>query len=489
MKTVKKNWYALVLLSLFLPINMMGQSKEVPVTTSSKEALKYFTDGLDKMDNIEFISATQLFDKAIAEDKDFALAYLYRSQSGGGFSVFRQNLDKAVSLAGKVSEGEKQEIMFLKAQADGDGAKQKQALDWLVEKFPSDKRVQMLAGEYYYSMNDFKTALTHFTNVTTLDKNYSFVYNMIGYAQSAQNNFPEAEKAFQTYIKLLPDKGNPYDSYGELLLKMGKYDESIAQYKMAVQKDPVNFAASLTGVGNNYIFKGDFETARKYFQEYYDKAPDVSGKLTALNAKALSFVFEGNVDKANSTLDEYRALAEKENRTTSLIISYFSSGLILSEAGKSAEGAKYFDKAQEAVEKANLPEATKETMRTFAALNHAYSLAMTDNLEQAKAELDKCKPKIEARKNPLEMYACNSVAGLYEMKKANYDQALSYFSKADSESPITWYYTALTYKKKGDIQNATKLFDKVTKYNVSSLDLAVVRDKSKEEVKLAQNTR
>jgi tetratricopeptide (TPR) repeat protein len=483
MKKLRNGLLSILTVSLIFPVNLYSQGKEIPVTTTSKEALKYFLDGRDKFENIEFLAAASLFDKAITADPGFAMAYLYRSQSGGGYNVFRQNIDKASSLTDKVSEGEKQEVLFLKSQADGDGPKQKASLDWLLTNFPADKRVQILAGNYYYFINDFSASLEHFTKATELDKNYAFAYNMIGYNQSSLNNFPEAEKAFQTYIRLVPDKGNPYDSYGELLLKMGKYDESIVQYKKAVEKDPLNFANSLSGIGNNYVFKGDYESARKYYQENYDKASDVSGKLASVYSKAISYVYEGNIDKALNTFEEYRSLAEKENRTLNIINSYNTCGFILSETGKPAEGKKYFEKADELIDKSNLSEATKENLKTASMMNHLYNLTAMKELDKAKALLDNCRQKVESRKNPTEEMMFNSVTGYYYLQNGNWDNAIGNLSKADKESPLNWYYTAVAYDKKGDKDNAKKLFAKVTSCNVPSLELAIVKNRAKEGMK------
>jgi len=94
---------AIICVLLISPQYMCSQKGEMTITTSSDEALKLFLDGRDKLDNIETAAAAPLFDKAIEKDPNFALAYLYRSQSGGGFKIFRKNLEKAVSLADKVS--------------------------------------------------------------------------------------------------------------------------------------------------------------------------------------------------------------------------------------------------------------------------------------------------------------------------------------------------------------------------------------------------
>ncbi|MCK7517390.1 MAG: hypothetical protein MZV64_06535 [Ignavibacteriales bacterium] len=52
------------------------------ITTNSDEAFKNCSTGRDMYDNLENSSGgLDLFDKAIALDKDFAMAYLYRANS------------------------------------------------------------------------------------------------------------------------------------------------------------------------------------------------------------------------------------------------------------------------------------------------------------------------------------------------------------------------------------------------------------------------
>jgi tetratricopeptide (TPR) repeat protein len=482
MKTRKIGPYFVWIIFLVFTLNTLAQVKEVPITTSSKEALNLFLSGRDKLENIEFFEAAPLFDKAIQLDPNFALAYLYRASSGGGYNVFRQNLDKAVSISDKVSEGEKLQILFVQAQFDGNGLKQKEYLDQLLKSFPSDKRIHYWAGGYYYGINDFPTALVHLTKSAVLDNKYAPAYNLIGYCQSALGNYQEAEKAFQTYIELIPNNANPYDSYAELLLKMGKYDESIAQYKKALEKDPM-FTTSLAGIGNNYIFKGDYGSARKYYQEYFDKAPTIDEKFSAIDLKATSFIHEGKIKEALTAYDEYRALAEKENLIPNTINSYLIQGLILAENGNSLEGMKYFQKSIDFMEKLKLQEAEKENFATFLMIERVYFLAANGELDKATDESEKCISKVESRKDPVQEMTLNSIMGYLECKKGNYDKAIQYFSKGTKDNPFYWYYTALAFSNKGDKQNALKLFEKITKWNVNSTDLALVRKRASAEMK------
>lgn len=480
MRTLKKYFYAFLISACIAP-TMAAQTKEIPITTSSKEALDLFLAGRDKIENLVTTTAATLFDKAIEKDPNFALAYLYRSQSGGGFNVFRQNLDKAVSLSGQASEGEQLVISYYQAFADGNGEKQKESLDKLLSTFPSDKRVESIAGEYYYGINDFKQALTHFKKANEIDKNFAPVYNMIGYCEAGLNNFPEAESAFQTYIKLIPNNPNPYDSYGELLLKMGKYDESIAQYKKALDKDPT-FTTSLEGIGNNYVFKGDFTTARKYFQDYYDKSTVLNGKMNALYQIAVSYIYEGKHAEAVKAFDDFRAKAEKENLVTSAINSYAFQGFTATEGGNPKEGQEYFAKATDLLSKSDLPAATKENFTMNSLFWKFYSLTANNEIDKAQAAADECRAKVESRKNPNEEMFFNTLLGIFEVKRGNFDKAIGYFNKGDNQDPLTWYYSAVAYNKNGDKDNSNKLFSKVSKWNLSSMNLAFVRKNAAEEL-------
>ncbi len=111
-------------------------------------------------------------------------------------------------------------------------------------------------------------------------------------------NTQNAEKAFQKYIKLIPDDPNPYDSYAELLLKEGKYNESIKQYEKALSIDP-HFVASYFGMASDYNYLGKNKTAREKLDKLLkDVARNDGEKRGALFAKAVSYVDEGDMEMA-----------------------------------------------------------------------------------------------------------------------------------------------------------------------------------------------
>ena len=83
-------------------------------------------------------------------------------------------------------------------------------------------------------IGDDATALKHFNDAANLDKKYAPAYNDIGYANMGLGKYADAETAFKNYITLIPKNPNPYDSYAEMLMKTGRYDDSIVQYNQAL---------------------------------------------------------------------------------------------------------------------------------------------------------------------------------------------------------------------------------------------------------------
>jgi CubicO group peptidase (beta-lactamase class C family) len=64
--------------------------------------------------------------------------------------------------------------------------------------------------------------------------------NLLAYQLMWSNRDSLAAEVFKTDLDLFPDSWNVYDSYGELLLKMGKTEEAIMMYKMSIVLNPEN---------------------------------------------------------------------------------------------------------------------------------------------------------------------------------------------------------------------------------------------------------
>ena len=462
-----------VLLLLFIsPGALLAQQKEMSLTTS-KEALALFVQGREKAENLE--DPGTLFEQAVQKDPEFAIAYLFAGRTN---QEFRKNVEKAASLADRVSPGEREWILAAKDQAEGNQAGRKMHLEQLLKLHPVDKRVHSQMGFYYRSIGDDATALRHFTEAVKLDKNYAPAYNNIGYSNLSLGRYGDAEQAFKTYIKLIPKNPNPYDSYAELLMKTGEFDASIKQYQRALLIDPT-FINSYRGIGNNYAYKGDYVKARESYQLMFDKASDDGLRDLALLSAVNSYLAEGNTEKALQVNERRRAMAEKAGDDVSLIAVYTAAGFILAESGKLDDAAQQFEKADQLRNEPSLAPAVRENRRFGGMQNRARLSIARQEFDSAKVQLEEIRQYLSSRKNPNQERGYNETAGFLELGQKNYAKALAYFATANSNDPYIWYYQAVAEEAAGESKRATALYVKVTRWNqLDDMGYALVRSRA-----------
>ncbi len=456
---------------------MLAQNFSLPITTSSDEARNKFKEGRAYLENAHPTKAADLFDEAIKLDPDFALSHLYRCGTYvGGFNIAEKHMQKAVSLVDKVTGGEKNLILFQQAVFNGDQVRQKMYLDNLIVAFPYNKRIQALAGNYYYGISDYKTALKHLRKSVKIDENFAPSYNMIGYSESALKNYDEAEKAFKKYIELRPDSPNPYDSYAELLLHLGRYDESIAEYQKAFNKDNT-FLNALFGIGHNYVFKNDFKKAREYYNKVFDQSKDIYEKLTAIYWDGTSYIYEGKLKDALKVFDKRKKLAQKNGLTTTVIGTINTEGFILTEMGQPEKGMKMYETANKMISSSNLPKEIKSNLEINGKINICYSLASNNKITEAEHEAQALTEMVNKRGNENEIQALNGTIAILEMKKGDYQSAIDHFKKTDLEnSPFNMQKLATAYEKMGNTQMANEYFNKVKNSNQNGIGYALIRN-------------
>ena len=453
----------------------VAQQKQLSITTASPEALVLYQKALDYVENVESESARPLLDQAIQKDSGFAMAYALRAVTGAGFNVARENRDKAVSLIDKVSPGERHWIMAAQAQADGDVLKMKQQLVELLKLHPNDQHVAYFAGNASRLVDDSE-ALTHFKRATAINPKFAAPYNQIGYIQLRKGDFPGAEQALKQYITNRPDSANPYDLYAELLLRMGRYDESIAQDEKALSNSPA-FAGSLIGIGHNNVFKGVYAKARDSYKRLYDtgNAPD---KASSLYWTAVSFVHEGKPVEAIQALEQQREFATAEKLTPTAMASYLDQAWLLSESGKATDAGANIDKAEAMIDGAPFTDRAKADWHRQVLLSKALTAAQAKDFATAGSTTERAKATMtsDLPRSATENY--ESAMGVIDVLQGKYDAALPHLKRADPEDPYAMFYQAEAMRLKGDAAGAAKMYKKVATSNQNGVGYALVRSRA-----------
>jgi len=223
---------------------------KLPITTASEKARELYLQGRNLQEKLRALDARPYFQKAVAEDPDFALGYFSLAFTSTSTKEFFASLEKAVSLADAVSEGERWWILGAKAGTDGNPVKQRELFQKLAEKYPNDERCQNILGGHYFGQQQYNYAIEQYEKAIKINPEFSQPYNQLGYAYRFLEKYEDSERTFKKYIEVIPDDPNPYDSYAELLLKIGKFAASIENYRKALQQDP-SFTASYLGIATS----------------------------------------------------------------------------------------------------------------------------------------------------------------------------------------------------------------------------------------------
>jgi len=485
------------------------KEREIPITTSSKEALRLFKQGRNLYENLRSQESIEYFIRAIAKDPNFAMAYYYLASayrytgSSDGFyrnlrkavalidkylafahpytgdtTDFYFTLQKAVSLADKVSRGERLIILGLQASVQGNLEKEEELFQKLVKVYPKDKRAHFELGTFYYNQRNYSLAKNSLEKAIEIDPKYAPAYNMLGYSYSLFGKYPKAEKVLKKYAELIPNEPNPYDSWGELLMKVGKFDESIDAYKKAISIDPT-FYNSYHGIGMNYAFKYKWEEGRKYLQKLYEIAPTDAQRRQALYFMMTSYIDEGNFDKALEKLQERYEIAKENEEIMEIHRDLKIMGDIFLEVGKFDEARAKYIKSVEVLARTDMSEEIKEDAKRGFLFDEARIALEEGKLASAKSKAESFYKHAEKEHNEREIGWYHELSGAIALHEKRFDDAIKELKATDQYNPLNLYRMAIAYESKGDKVRAKELYLKAANFNEINYNYSFIRMKSK----------
>jgi len=451
---------------------------KIPISSASEEAKKEFALGQSLQDKLLIQDSIQHFDRAIALDPNFALAELNRAATSPTAKEFFAHLNKAVALSEKASPGERLLILATEAGANGNPTKQKEYLDQLVADYPNDERAQFNLGGYHFGQQEFPQAIEHYKKATELNPGFSNAFNLLGYAYRQNEDYGNAEQAFKNYIALIPKDPNPYDSYAELLLKMGRFDESIKQYQKALAVEP-NFINSHFGIAANLMYQGKAALAIAELQKITMKARSDAERRTALFGKTVVYADSGDWAKALAEVDQQYALGEKTGDVPARAGDLQLKGNILLEMGRYAEAADSFARALKMTEESNLSDQIKNNTRRFDHYNRARVALGQKDMATAKSEAMEFWKAAEASGNPGQIKLAHELAGMVALEAKDPAHAVEQLQQANLQNPYNLYRLCVAYRDKGDAAQAAKFCQKAAAVNsLPQINLAIVRAKA-----------
>ena len=454
----------------------------VPITTSSDQARQAYRDGRDLLERLRATDAGAYFAKAAQLDPAFALAYYGLANTAPTPADFFAALRKAVALAGKTSEGEAHMILALEAQTNGKPAVAQENLLALVKAYPEDERAHTLLGNYYFGRQEYEAAITEYRRATAINPKFSQPYNQLGYALRSLERYDEAEQAFKTYVELIPGDPNPYDSYAELLMKRGRFAESIEQYRKALAQN-ANFASSYIGIANDQIFLGKPQEARATLATLEHIARNDGEKRLGHFWTAIAYLHEGDTRSALGEIGRNHEIAKSAGDRAAMAGDLNLMGTIELEAGHPDAALAKYDESVAAVDVADTTAAVNETAHR----NHLCDLArvalLRHDLKTAAADAERYRQAVAAKNIPFEVRQAHEIAGLVAAASGDRVTAVRELQQANQQDPRVLFALGEAYAAAGDAAAARNAFTRAADFDGLGFNYAFVRAKAQAKLK------
>ena len=455
-----------------------AQSAEISITTKSEDALKSYNHGLELLSQLHFQLAITDFENAVGIDKDFAMSYLQMALAFYGeenFSKYIENVDKAVGLVNKVSDGERLIILIEKAKLSHNSDEMKKLLKQLVEKFPDDKLSYYYFGIYYFNQGNYTNAIKEFEKSQKIVPGFIPVLNLLAYSNSYTGNYFKAKELMNKIVQIIPDESMPYYLMGDVYLKEGKFTESLEAYKKALEKNP-EFVSAYLGIGNNLIFQNKNDEARIEFEKSYNLSKDEWQKRSALLSIVCSYIHEGKYEIAYDKLQNRYSIAEKSNDILQMVSDLRFMGDILLEWGKPEDARIKYKKSVDISEKSTLPKEIKEDIKHQVLFADALIDIKNNNISAARQKAEKFNNEVQKNNNIIDIRSYHELLGLISLQEKNYDEAINEFKLSDQRDPCVLCKSAEAYLMKGDNEMAKELWTKAGNFNENSIHFAFVKN-------------
>jgi tetratricopeptide (TPR) repeat protein len=144
---------------------------------------------------------------------------------------------------------------------------------------PREKEVHYTMGQVLAAQSRFDDARTELEEALRAEPRNGDIRCEYGHVLGALGQKEEAEAQFQLAMRLSPRSAKVHYDYAMYLSEQGKIDNAIAEFQVALKRHP-NHPEAHYHLGHAFYLKGDFEGARKHYEETArldPKAPVHSG--------------------------------------------------------------------------------------------------------------------------------------------------------------------------------------------------------------------
>jgi serine/threonine protein kinase/tetratricopeptide (TPR) repeat protein len=186
------------------------------------------------------------------------------------------------------------------------------------------------------SADTMPTAKAYAERALAIDNSLGEAHSSLGYADMYLWNWADAEKELKLGIELNPNYATAHKFYGNYLANVGRFDESLAEFKRAQELEPLSLIICLN-LADEYLEKGDLKSALDQSQRAIDLDPNW---YAAREILTLVYLKQGKNAEALAEAEKSIQISKRDSHKWLL-------GYVYSQTGKRNEAVAILDELKQ----------------------------------------------------------------------------------------------------------------------------------------------
>lgn len=255
-----------------------GCTDEAGWTATDPSAVVWYEKGVQAWQRFLYPEAFAAIDSALYRDSTFAAAWGRRAlllYATGDAPAARLAISRAQAFAVQATPRE-QDLIRLWSYRINDRRRHEAALaDSLIARYPDDPELYLIRGQCFEGDRKYEAAVQAYAQSVERDSAFALGVMSLGYAYSTLGEQDRAVEYMQRYIRMAPDQPDPRASYADILVRAGRYEEALEQYRAALAIKP-DYWYAVREIGTVYLIKGRLLDAERQFEEATHMLPPSS---------------------------------------------------------------------------------------------------------------------------------------------------------------------------------------------------------------------
>jgi len=387
------------------------------VTTPNLEAYQHYFKGEELINKVQMVEAGKEFEKAIALDSTFGLAYyrLAYALNWWGREGAKSAILKAIQYIDKVPEKERYLIKAWYEQVEGNDERAITLYKELLKLYPSEKEALFNIGDLSFHNYDYHTAIIFLEKVLALDPtNERVIEHLIWNARDVKNWDKMIEYA-TWYVENVPSvNANHYLAVAYTY--RGDFDKAVEICRESRQRFP-DSPVPILGLVDIHIARNEYQRAEVELRNGL-QVPELKHKRELYRFLRLLDMYLGKYDSAIKIMDKIIRIDKELNENGNLARSYGEKARMLIAGHNNVESAA---------------EALEQGLKLKGSANYVfYSLLFKTYLSLGEYE----KVLEMEEQGPIGLYSDVVLRGYQQQSKGQFDKAVKDFQLVSLKGPL-----------------------------------------------------